>query len=111
MDLYSKKFSKILNEYYELHKRNIMDEILALKNQSYDLFEEIKKINRIKSPKKIFLEWKFITHNSNNVDFETFTKRIKSYVNSIKLQFNNDLISDQITSLWLIKNELDQYID
>ena len=66
-----------------------MAEILELKNQSYNLFEGIKKIASFSSPIKFFLELKFITNNSNKIDFEILIKGIQSYVKSIKLKFNN----------------------
>lgn len=111
LDLYSKKFAKILNDFYEINKSNIMEQLLELKNQSSNLVDEMKKINNIKSPKKMFMEWKFSRCIIIKDDFESFIKRIKSYISSIEFKFNEDLISDQVTSLWLIKNDLDKYVD
>ena len=111
LDSYSKKFAKILNDFYEINKNSIMTEIIELKNQSRKLVDEIKKINSIKSPKKMFFDWKFNNGLIIKEDFESFINGIKSYVGSVELKFNDDLISDQATSLWLIKNELDQYVD
>ena len=88
-----------------------MTKIIELKNQSRKLVDEIKKINSIKSPKKMFFDWKFNNGLIIKEDFESFINGIKSYVGSVELKFNDDLISDQATSLWLIKNELDQYVD
>lgn len=111
LDLYSKKFALILNVFYEINKTNIMTQLLELKNQSSILLDEIKKINSIKSPKKLFVEWKFSRGMIINNGFETFINGIKSYASSIELKLNADLISDQTTSLWLIKNDLDKYVD
>ena len=111
LDLYSKKFEKILNDYYEINKNNIMAEINELKYQSREMLEEMKKINTVKSPEKMFIEWKFSRFIITDDDFKSFIDRIKNYVNSIELKLNDDLISDQATSLWLIKNDLDQYVD
>ena len=111
LDSYSKKFAKILNDFYEINKNNIMEEIFKLKDQSRKLVDEIKKINSVKTPKKMFFDWKFMNCLIIKDDFETFINRIKSYVGSDELIFNGDLISDQASFLWLIKNELEQYID
>ena len=111
LDLYSKKFEKILNDYYEINKNNIMAEINELKYQSREMLEEMKKINTIKSPEKMFIEWKFSRYIITDGDFKSFIDRIKNYINSMELKLNDDLISDPATSLWLIKNDLDQYVD
>ena len=44
-------------------------------------------------------------------DFNSFVGGIKAYSKNINLKLNQDLISDQITSLWLIKNGLDEFLD
>ena len=111
LDLYSKKFEKILNDYYEINKNNIMAEINELKYQSREMLEEMKKINTVKSPEKMFIEWKFSRYIITDGDFKSFIDGIKNYINSIELKLNDDLISDPATSLWLIKNDLDQYVD
>ena len=59
----------------------------------------------------MFREWKRIRCMFNKEDFESFIDRIRSYIGSVELKLNDDLINEQITSLWLIKNELDQYLD
>ena len=99
LDSYSKKFAKIINDFYEINKNNIMTEIIELKNQSRKLGNEIKKINNIKSPKKIFFDWKFQNGLIFKEDFESFIKGIKNYVGSVELKFNGDFISDEATSL------------
>ena len=65
-----------------------MKEYIELESQSTKLLNEMKKKNSI-----------------------SFINGIKSYIGLVKLKLNDDLINDQITSLWLIKNELDQYLD
>lgn len=99
LDSYSKKFAKIINDFYEINKNNIMTEIIELKNQSRKLGNEIKKINNIKSPKKIFFDWKFQNGLILKEDFESFINGIKNYVGSVELKFNGDFISDEATSL------------
>ena len=59
----------------------------------------------------MFFDWKFKNGLIFKEDFETFINGIKNYVGSVELKFNGDLISDEANSLWLIKNELDQYVD
>lgn len=68
-----------------------MTEIIELKNQSRKLGNEIKKINNIKSPKKIFFDWKFQNGLILKEDFESFINGIKNYVGSVELKFNGDL--------------------
>ena len=99
LDSYSKKFAKIINDFYEINKNNIMKKIIELKNQSRKLGNEIKKINNIKSPKKIIFDWKFQNGLILKEDFESFINGIKNYVGSVELKFNGDFISDEATSL------------
>ena len=71
----------------------------------------MKKKNIIKSAKKLFIEWKITKLITLKDDFETFIDNIKRSVGSVELRFNDDLISDKITSLWIVKNDLEQYMD
>ena len=111
LDSYSKFFAKILNENFESNKKLIIDEYSELKAQSRKLLDEMKKKNRIKSAKKLFIEWKITKLITLKDNFETFIDNIKKYVSSVELRFNDDLISDKITSLWIVKNDLEQYMD
>ena len=111
LDSYSKFFAKILNENFESNKKLIIDEYSELKAQSRKLLDEMKKKNRIKSAKKLFIEWKITKLITLKDNFETFIDNIKKYVSSVELIFNDDLISDKITSLWIVKNDLEQYMD
>ena len=111
LDSYSKFFAKILNENFESNKKLIIDEYSELKAQSRKLLNEMKKKNRIKSAKKLFIEWKITKLITLKDNFETFIDNIKKYVSSVELRFNDDLISDKITSLWIVKNDLEQYMD
>ena len=65
----------------------------------------MKKKNRIKSTKKLFIEWKITKCITIKEDFKTFIDIIKKYICSVELRFNDDLISDKITSLWIVKND------
>lgn len=111
LDSYSKSFAKILNDYFESNKKLIIDEYNVLKAQSNQLLNEMKEKNRIKSPKTLFIEWKFTKCITIKNGFYSFIEKIKNYVGSVELRFNDDLISDQITSLWIVKNDLEQYMD
>ena len=88
-----------------------MKEYIELESQSKKLLNEMIKKNSINSPKKMFREWKRTRCMFNKEDFEPFIDRIRSYIGSVELKLNDDLINEKITSLWLIKNELDQYLD
>ena len=72
----------------------IIQEYTKLKEQSRELLDEIKKINTIESPKKLFKEWKFINciHLEEGFnDFKSFINRIKNYVEVVDLSFNDEL--------------------
>ena len=45
------------------------------------------------------------------LNFDTFINNIKSYVKSIDAKLNDDIINEQVTSFWIIKNSLDEFID
>ena len=111
LNFYSKSFAKILNDNLESNKKLIINEYSELKAQSRKLLDEMKKKNRIKSAKKLFIEWKITKLITLKDDFETFIDNIKRSVGSVELRFNDDLISDKITSLWIVKNDLEQYMD
>ena len=111
LDSYSKSFAKILNDNFDSNKKLIIDEYSELKAQSRKLLDEMKKKNKIKSAKKLFIEWKITKLITLKDDFETFIGNIKTIVGSVELRFNDDLISDKVTSLWIVKNDLEQYID
>ena len=110
LDSYSKSFAKILNDNFESNKKLIIDEYPELKAQSRKLFDEMKKKNKIKSAKKLFIEWKITKLITLKDDFETFIGNIKKSLGSVELRLNDDDISDKITSLWIIKNDFEQYI-
>ena len=80
LDSYSKSFAKILNDNFESNKNLIIDEYSELKEQSRKLLDEMKKKNRIKSAKKLFIEWKITKLITLKDDFETFIDNIKRSV-------------------------------
>ena len=111
LNFYSKSFAKILNDNLEYNKKLIINEYSELKAQSRQLLDEMKKNNKIKSARKLFIEWKITRLINIKDNFETFIDNIKKYVDSVELRFNDEVISDKITSLWIIKNDLEQYVD
>ena len=111
LNFYSKSFAKILNDNLESNKKLIINEYSELKAQSRQLLDEMKKNNKIKSARKLFIEWKITKLINIKDNFETFIDNIKKYVDSVELRFNDEVISDKITSLWIIKNDLEQYVD
>ena len=111
LNSYSKSFAKILENNYDLNKNNIIQEYTKLKDELKKMIDEIKKKNNIKSPKKLFKEWKFYRCISLKEDFMSFINKIKNYVDTIELKFSNDIINDRTNFLWLIKNNLDKFLD
>ena len=111
LNFYSKSFAKILNDNLESNKKLIINEYSELKAQSRQLLDEMKKNNKIKSARKLFIEWKITKLINIKDNFETFIDNIKKYVDSFELRLNDEVISDKITSLWIIKNDLEQYVD
>ena len=78
---------------------------LSSKGNQENLLDEMKKKNRIKSAKKLFIEWKITKCITIKDDFKTFIDNIKKYVGSVELRFNDDLLSDKITSLCIVKKD------
>ena len=83
MNVYSKNFFKIINDYCEKNKKDIISAVFELKNQKGQLFDEIKKIMKIKSAKKLYLERKFTRRVNLKQNFNAFINEIKKYVNQI----------------------------
>ena len=101
----------MLNDFYERNKNLIISSLSALKTQKNDLLGETIKIIKIKSAKKLFHEWERQQSISLGENYDSFINSIKNYIGSNPLILKDDLIFDQITSLWLIKNNMDKYFD
>jgi len=108
---YSLDFFRIMKEFFENKKKIIISSLLDLKKKAKDLKEKIVKMMRIKSAMSIFIEWKFCYGKYLKDDFNSFVDGIKTYSKNFNLKLNQELISDQTTSLWLIKNKLDEFLD
>ena len=111
LDIYSQKYFLIIDESYRKNKQDIMTSLFEFKTRTSNLIDEVKKITRIKPVKQLFMEWKFNRYLLLETDFETFINEYKSLITSIDIIINDEFISDQVTSLWLIKNDLDEFID
>ena len=110
LDSYSKSYFNLLNDFYEKNKKSIISDISILKKETEVLYAEIKKITKIKSVNSLFLEWKITNAIYLRDNFKSFIQRIKNSIMSTDLIINDDLIFDQVTSLWIIKNDLDKYL-
>ena len=110
LDSYSKSYFNLLNDFYEKDRKSIISEISILKKETEVLYAEIKKITEIKSINSLFLEQKITNAIYLRDNFKSFIQRIKNSIKSTDLIINDDLIFDQITSLWIIKNDLDKYL-
>ena len=110
-NLFLKEAFKILNEYYDKEKNEIIVLLNELKKQTKDLITEIEKLTQIKSAKMIYRRWKYNSVTFVNEDFDSFVNTIKSYTTSVDIKLNDDLISDNVNSLWIIKNELTEFVD
>ena len=69
----------------------------------------IKKDTEIPNGKEIYLDWKKKKHKL--MKYETFkTKLFNALKGNIEFKIDDEIIVDEITSCWLIKNKLDEYI-
>ena len=111
MNLYCKEFFNILNDYYEKNKNNIIANFSEIKDSICNLIGKIKKVVKIESSRKLFIDWRSRYFYRSITNFDSLVKKIKEYASSINLKLKDDLISDQVTSLWLINNDLDEYLE
>ena len=111
INLASKTYFKILNEFYENNMKFIMSSLSELKKQTNELLVDIRKITKIKSAKTLFFEWKMSKFMYLGQKFNSFYKSIMKSIDGTTLILKDELIFDQVTLLWLIKNDLDKYFD
>ena len=111
VNVFFKDITKILNHFYEKEKNGILKLLRDLKKQTKELIIEATKLTQIKSANLLYRKWKFSNLNYKNVNFGYFVSLIRNYVTSIEAKFNDDIISDQVTSFWMIKNNLSDYIE
>ena len=103
---------KILEEYFENKRNNILYIFNTIKMETEKMNKKIEKCIHLKSGIKIFLEWKIKKSISlENTTFDSFIFQIKDLIKSVKsIKLDEDIISDQVTSLWLIENKLDELV-
>ena len=103
---------KILEEYFEAKRNNILFVFNTIKMETEKMNKRIEKCVHLKSGRKIFREWKIKKSISlENTTFDSFIFEIKDLIKSVKsIKLDEDIISDQITSLWLIGNKLDELV-
>ena len=103
---------KILENYFENKRNNILNIFNTIKIETEKINEKIEKSVRLKSGIKIFREWKIKKSISlEKTTFDSFIFQIKDLIKSVKsIKLDEDIISDQVTSLWLIKNKLDELV-
>lgn len=109
-----KEISKKLDEYYIKEKNTIFLLLNELKNETRNLIQEITKLTQMKSSQVLYKRWKYSKLYYRNKDFGSFVNLIKSYATSIGVRLNDDaiisIISNQVTSLWIIKNDLTEFV-
>ena len=103
---------KILEKYFENKRNNILNIFNTIKIETEKINEKIEKSVRLKSGIKIFREWKIKKSISlEKTTFDSFIFQIKDLIKSVKsIKLDEDIISDQVTSLWLIENKLDELV-
>ena len=99
-------------EQLDKSKSHIEEEIVKLKNETEMLKEKVRIDNIIPSGRNIFLQWKKKKKNEfYNYNFTSFVNQLKLALRGVSsFKIDNDVIVDQITSCWLIKNKLDTYV-
>ena len=103
---------KILEKYFENKRNNILNIFNTIKIETEKINEKIEKSVHLKSGIKIFREWKIKKSISlEKTTFDSFIFQIKDLIKSVKsIKLDEDIISDQVTSLWLIENKLDELV-
>jgi len=103
---------KILEEYFENKRNNILYTFNTIKMETEKINKKIEKSVHLKSGIKIFREWKIKKSISlEKTTFDSFIIQIKDLIKSVKsIKIDEDIISDQVTSLWLIENKLDELV-
>ena len=111
VNIFFRDITNILNKFYEKEKNEILKLLSDLKKQTKELIMEATKLTQIKSARILYRKWKFSNFNYKNVNFNYFVSLVRNYVTSIEAKLNDDIISDQVTSLWMIKNNLTDFIE
>ena len=111
-----KDLYQIIQHTFEMYKKYLEKKKLIIKEKLDDIVQEsnkidqmIKKDTEIPNGKEIYLDWKKKKHKL--MKYETFkTKLFNALKGNIEFKIDDEIIVDEITSCWLIKNKLDEYI-
>ena len=106
----------IIQDTCEVYKKYIEKQNLIIKEGLEKVIQESDKINKlikkdskIKNGKEIYLNWKKKKHKI--MKFETFMSKLHEILKGIKkIKIDDEIIVDEITSCWLVKNHLDDYV-
>jgi len=113
-----KDLYQIIQHICKIYKNYIEKENLTIKEKLKKIIQEAKEINllikkekEIKNGKMVYLDWKKKKHKL--IKYETFTTKLFNAlkgINEFKIDDEDELIVDEITSCWLIKNNLDEFV-
>ena len=111
MNIFFRDVTNILNKFYAKEKNEILKLLSDLKKKTKEFIIEATKLTQIKSASLLYRKWKFSDFNYKIGDFGYFVSLIRNYVTSIEAKFNDDIISDQVNSFWMIKHNLTDFIE
>ena len=98
-------FSKFIME----EENDIKKSLLNFRIECENLNKKMKDKMKMKSGKEIFIEWK--KKKGKEYNFNSFDIILKKEMKGItKLKIDNDIITDEVTSCWLIENGLDELV-
>ena len=110
-DLYQtiQQICETYKKYLEKENSTIKEKLENLVHESHKINQMIKKDTEIPNGKEIYLDWK--KKKNKLMKFVTFrTKLINALKGIIKFNLDDEIITDEITSCWLIKSNLDEYV-
>ena len=112
-DLYQiiQHICKIYKNYIEKENLTIKEKLKKIIQEANEINLLIKKEKEIKNGKMVYLDWKKKKHKL--IKYETFTTKLFNAlkgINEFKTDDEDELIVDEITSCWLIKNNLDEFV-
>ena len=112
-DLYQiiQHICKIYKNYIEKENLTIKEKLKKIIQEANEINLLIKKEKEIKNGKMVYLDWKKKKHKI--IKYETFTTKLFNAlkgINEFKIDDEDELIVDEITSCWLIKNNLDEFV-
>ena len=101
--------------YFEMLNKNInhIKKIISkIRVETEIIQKQFNPTNFIQTGKNIFLLWKKKKKDTKfKYKYEDFIKILRLAIKEVdSLKIDDEVIIDQITSCWLIKNELDDYV-